>query len=50
METRVAVEEGGELLLFVPRHQLDRIVVTRECAKDIYEGVSGDDGLVGVIE
>ena len=45
----VAGEETGELLLFVPRHQLDRVVIVREGAEDVYERVSGDDGLVCVI-
>ena len=42
----VAGEETGELLLLVPRHQLDCIVIVREGAQDVYERVSGDDGLV----
>ena len=42
----VAGEETGELLLLVPRHQLDRIVIVREGAEDVYERISSDDGLV----
>ncbi len=34
--TGVTREETGELLLLVPRHQLDRIMTLREGAQDVY--------------
>ena len=44
----VAGEETGELLLFVPRHQLDRIVIVREGAEDVNKGISRNDRLIRI--
>ena len=50
LEARVARDEGRELFLLFRRHQLNRIVVSRESTQNIYERVSGYDGFVRLVE